>query len=68
MDEYIPFDREWEKEMMRFTKKELIGLLRKQFVQDTSHADDEKVVLVGTTKCPECGFREKHLARCSHHR
>lgn len=25
----------------------------------------EKTVLDGTFNCPECGFREKHLARCS---
>jgi len=29
------------------------------------HTDGEKVILDGTAKCPECGFSEKHLARCS---
>lgn len=33
--------------------------------QPSNHADGEKLVLDGTFECPECGFKEKHLARCS---
>jgi len=29
MDDYIPFGPEWEKEMMKLTKKHLIELLKK---------------------------------------
>lgn len=30
---YIPFGPEWEKEMMKFSKSELITMLRKMFIE-----------------------------------
>ena len=30
-EEYTPFGEEWEKEMMQFTKKELVKMLRTAF-------------------------------------
>jgi len=30
--------------------------------------DSADVVLNGTFKCPECGFKEKHLASCKYRR
>ena len=35
-------------------------------MNEDNQNDDDKIVLDGTFKCPECGFREKHLASCSH--
>ena len=50
-ENYVPFGPEWEKEMMRFTKSELIGLLRDQLVKALSQPANT----VDKGICSNCG-------------
>ena len=62
-DEYVPFGTEWEKEMHRFTKAELIGLLREQFIknapQPNNTLDDNPMAF----SC--CGGIDAHRVNCN---
>ena len=43
-DEYVPFGPEWEKEMMRWTKKQLIAHIRRLLVSHKSQNVNDKGV------------------------
>ena len=41
-DNYVPYGPEWEKEMMKFTKKQLIDMLRDEINSNASIDEEEE--------------------------
>ena len=52
MSEYQPYGPEWEAEMMKLPKKQVISMFRQKcFDNDASH----QIALIERTDCPACG-------------
>lgn len=56
-EEYVPFGKEWEKEMMRWTKKDLIKSMLIPALENI-------IILEKGTKCPECD--SKYISYTEH--